>query len=149
MTGRVKDWRFAVRLFHRRHVYEHNGGEVDQKYLDDSGDTSVKLKQHIHETAPSTPSSQRIVGKLSRDRTPAAISIFPSGLNGTVRCPAVGHQVVPGAGCSRMGRRYAARSLLSSWTCGRFSRSTPSIRSMRDRTSSSDRGFDLAALGPA
>jgi hypothetical protein len=37
-------------MFHRRHVYEHNGGEVDQKYLDDSGDSTVRLKQHIHET---------------------------------------------------------------------------------------------------
>lgn len=48
----IKDaeWNSIVRMFHRRHVYEHNGGEVDQKYLDDSGDTSVKLKQHIHET---------------------------------------------------------------------------------------------------
>jgi hypothetical protein len=42
--------RFVVKMFHRRHVYEHNGGEVDQKYIDDSGDTSVRLKQHIHET---------------------------------------------------------------------------------------------------
>lgn len=32
------------------HVYEHNGGEVDQKYLDNSGDATVRLKQHIHET---------------------------------------------------------------------------------------------------
>lgn len=48
----IKDgeWSAIVRMFHRRHVYEHNGGEVDQKYLDDSGDTSVRLKQHIHET---------------------------------------------------------------------------------------------------
>lgn len=48
----IKDseWKAIVRMFHRRHVYEHNGGEVDQKYLDDSGDTSVKLKQHIHES---------------------------------------------------------------------------------------------------
>jgi hypothetical protein len=48
----IKDaeWNSIVRMFHRRHVYEHNGGEVDQKYLDDSGDTTVKLKQHIHET---------------------------------------------------------------------------------------------------
>lgn len=48
----IKDaeWASVVRMFHRRHVYEHNGGEVDQKYLEDSGDTSVKLKQHIHET---------------------------------------------------------------------------------------------------
>jgi len=37
-------------MFYRRHVYEHNGGEVDQRYLVDSGDTTVRLKQRIHET---------------------------------------------------------------------------------------------------
>ncbi|MBY4870766.1 hypothetical protein K6W76_30450 [Burkholderia anthina] len=41
---------FATRMFHRRHVYEHNGGEVDQRYLDESGDKTVRLKQHIQET---------------------------------------------------------------------------------------------------
>lgn len=40
----------AERMFHRRHVYEHNGGEVDQRYIDKSGDTSVKIKQMIRET---------------------------------------------------------------------------------------------------
>lgn len=52
MADGIKDseWNFVVRMFHRRHVYEHNGGEVDQKYLDDSKDNSVKLKQHIRET---------------------------------------------------------------------------------------------------
>ena len=40
----------AVRMFQRRHVYEHSGGEVDQEYLDQSGDISVVLKQRIHET---------------------------------------------------------------------------------------------------
>ena len=40
----------ATRFFQRRHVYEHNGGEVDEKYLRDSGDTSVRLKQSIRET---------------------------------------------------------------------------------------------------
>jgi hypothetical protein len=39
----------GIRFF-RRHVFEHNGGEVDQRYLDESGDTSVRLKQHIRET---------------------------------------------------------------------------------------------------
>ncbi|OTP74276.1 hypothetical protein [Caballeronia sordidicola] len=39
-----------ARWFHRRHVYEHNGGEVDERYLKESGDTTVWLKQHIHET---------------------------------------------------------------------------------------------------
>jgi hypothetical protein len=42
--------RFVGIRFFRRHVFEHNGGEVNQRYLDDSGDTSVRLKQHIHET---------------------------------------------------------------------------------------------------
>ena len=37
-------------MFYRRHIYEHNGGEVDQKYLDESGDTTVRLKQVIRET---------------------------------------------------------------------------------------------------
>jgi len=37
-------------MFYRRHIYEHNGGEVDQKYLAKSGDTTVRLKQVIRET---------------------------------------------------------------------------------------------------
>jgi len=50
-SGMEKDeCNFVTIKFHRRHVYEHNGGEVDQKYLDHSGDTTVQLKQHIRET---------------------------------------------------------------------------------------------------
>jgi len=40
----------ATRSFQRRHVYEHNGGEVDEKYLRDSNDDSVRLKQTIRES---------------------------------------------------------------------------------------------------
>ncbi len=36
------EYGFVVRMFLRRHVYEHNAGEVDQKYLDDSGDNTIK-----------------------------------------------------------------------------------------------------------
>lgn len=46
---RDADFERAVRMFLRRHVYEHNGGEVSQTYLEKSGDTTVCLKQHIHE----------------------------------------------------------------------------------------------------
>lgn len=50
-AGMKEDEIRAVELmFYRRHVYEHNGGEADQKYLDKSGDTTVRLRQHIHET---------------------------------------------------------------------------------------------------
>ena len=31
------DVAFAKLMFHRRHVYEHNGGEADGKYIADSG----------------------------------------------------------------------------------------------------------------
>ena len=37
-------------MLFRRHIYEHNGGEVDQQYLNRSGDTSVRLKQVIRES---------------------------------------------------------------------------------------------------
>jgi len=37
-------------MFYRRHLYEHNGGEVDQKYLDNTGEKTLQVKQHIRET---------------------------------------------------------------------------------------------------
>ena len=43
------EWKDATLKFHRRHVYEHSAGEVDQKYIDDTGDTSVQVKQRIRE----------------------------------------------------------------------------------------------------
>lgn len=43
------DVRFADLRFHRRHVYEHRGGLVDQKYLDESGDDK-RVGQSLKET---------------------------------------------------------------------------------------------------
>lgn len=37
----ARDVEFICPMFHRRHVSEHNGGEVHRKYLDDSGNMSV------------------------------------------------------------------------------------------------------------
>jgi hypothetical protein len=34
-------------MFNRRHVLTHNGGRIDQEYLDKTGDTTVKLHQKI------------------------------------------------------------------------------------------------------
>lgn len=44
------DIEFLALRFHRRHVFEHKGGEADEHYLTSSGDTSVKLKQTIRES---------------------------------------------------------------------------------------------------
>jgi endogenous inhibitor of DNA gyrase (YacG/DUF329 family) len=53
---------FAKRMFHRRHVYEHKGGEADEKYIKDSGD-AVRLKQRLHNTKEE---SHNLIGILLR-----------------------------------------------------------------------------------
>jgi len=40
-----KDHKFLYRMFNRRHLFIHNAGRVDQEYLDNTGDTSVRLNQ--------------------------------------------------------------------------------------------------------
>ncbi|WP_281993240.1 hypothetical protein [Sulfitobacter geojensis] len=43
---------FCIKMFHRRHVYEHLGGEADDKYIQATGD-NVRLKQALTETQAS------------------------------------------------------------------------------------------------
>lgn len=54
-------------MFCRRHIYEHNGGEVDQKYLDNSGDTTVRLKQVIRETQEGAHALLGALVKMARN----------------------------------------------------------------------------------
>jgi hypothetical protein len=54
-------------MFFRRHIYEHNGGEVDQKYLDESGDTTVRLKQMIRETQEAAHALAGSLVKMARN----------------------------------------------------------------------------------
>ncbi|MBU6464839.1 MAG: hypothetical protein KGK01_09925 [Bradyrhizobium sp.] len=57
----------VTRSFQRRHVYEHNGGEVDEKYLRDSGDTSVRLKQTIREAQAGVHEFASLVLRMARN----------------------------------------------------------------------------------
>lgn len=50
-------------MFYRRHLYEHNGGEVDEKYLEKSGDATVRFKQVIRE---SQESAHALLGTLTK-----------------------------------------------------------------------------------
>jgi hypothetical protein len=70
--------RVVERMFHRRHVYEHNGGEVDQNYLDKSGDTTVRLKQHIHETQQGAHDLMSSLVKMARNVHGAFQELFPA-----------------------------------------------------------------------
>lgn len=65
------------RMFCRRHVYEHNGGEVDQRYIDNSGDTTVRLKQHIHETKEGAHDLMASLVKMARNVHRQFHELFP------------------------------------------------------------------------
>jgi hypothetical protein len=41
----TEDMRFVSIMFNKRHVFTHNAGRVDQEYIDNTGDTSVKINQ--------------------------------------------------------------------------------------------------------
>jgi hypothetical protein len=72
-----EDRTFAAMMFHRRHVYEHNGGEVDEDYISQSGDTSVRLKQALHETQDSAHRTVGIVLRMARNLHDAFHEILP------------------------------------------------------------------------
>ena len=71
------DISFAILMFHRRHVYEHNGGEVDEKYIRDSGDTSVRVKQVIRESPESASRIAEIVLTIAGNIHHGFHEIFP------------------------------------------------------------------------
>jgi hypothetical protein len=71
------DIEFTVLMFHRRHIYEHNGGEVDEKYIRDSGDTTVKPKQVIRETKESVLRIAELVLRLAKNLHDGFHLIFP------------------------------------------------------------------------
>lgn len=72
-----EDVEFGKLMFHRRHVYEHNGGEVDEKYLRDSGDKTVRLKQVIRETREDAHRVASLVAKLAANLHEGFHDIFP------------------------------------------------------------------------
>jgi hypothetical protein len=59
------DVEFAKLMFHRRHVYEHKGGEADEKYIAESGDASVRLKQALRETQESAHRTASLVSRMA------------------------------------------------------------------------------------
>jgi hypothetical protein len=68
---------FAKLMFFRRHIYEHNGGEADEKYIQESGDRSVKPKQLLRETSENAYRIIALVQKMSQNLTSAFEDILP------------------------------------------------------------------------
>jgi hypothetical protein len=71
------DIRFATLMFHRRHVYEHKGGEADEKYIQDSGD-NVRVKQALRETQESAHRTVNVVSKLVANLHAGFHQLFPA-----------------------------------------------------------------------
>ena len=67
---------FAELMFHRRHVYEHKGGEADEKYISDSSD-SVRVKQALRESQESAHRIANVVIKLATNLHTGFHEIFP------------------------------------------------------------------------
>lgn len=69
---------FCTIGFHRRHVYEHRGGEADEKYIAESGDTSVKLKQALRETQETVHRLAGLVFRMAANIHSGFHTIFPA-----------------------------------------------------------------------
>jgi hypothetical protein len=62
---KADDVDFVILMFHRRHVYEHLGGEADEKYIADSGDVAVRPKQALRETQESLHRLIAIIARMA------------------------------------------------------------------------------------
>jgi len=67
---------FAKLMFHRRHVYEHLGGEADAKYIADSGD-NVRVGQALRESTETAHRIVSIVHKMACNVHAGFHEIFP------------------------------------------------------------------------
>ena len=72
----AEDRAFGTKMFHRRHVYEHRGGEADEKYIADSGD-NVRPKQALRETQESAHRTASFVLKLAGNIHRGFHEMFP------------------------------------------------------------------------
>jgi hypothetical protein len=70
------DVAFATLMFHRRHIYEHKGGEADEKYIRESGD-NVRPKQALRETKESAHRTVNVVSRLATNLHAGFHEIFP------------------------------------------------------------------------
>ena len=64
---RKKDQLLVTIMFLRRHLYEHNGGVVDQAYLDQTNDKTVRLNQLIKEDKNSVHEALNSIVKMAKN----------------------------------------------------------------------------------
>jgi hypothetical protein len=63
LRGIDDDLKFVEMMMERRHIFEHNGGVVDERYLRLSGDPAAKIGVIVRETREN---AHRLIGILMR-----------------------------------------------------------------------------------
>ncbi|WP_407148038.1 hypothetical protein [Bradyrhizobium sp. ORS 86] len=63
LRGMADELSFAKLMMHRRHIYEHNGGVADDRYVRESGDQDARAGILIRE---SQANAHRLIGLLNR-----------------------------------------------------------------------------------
>ena len=64
VSGEDRD--FLNRMFNRRHLFTHRAGQVDQEYLDNTGDTSVRLNQVVRVRSNEIKRLIKLVGQAGQ-----------------------------------------------------------------------------------
>jgi len=77
---------FAKRMFHSRNVYEHRGGQADQKYVNDSGESDVRVGQALRESIETAHRIVGIVHKMARNVHDGFHEIIPVDQRSIERC---------------------------------------------------------------
>ena len=68
---------FVKTRFFRRHVFEHSGGQVTQRYLDDSADETVKLNELLREKQEDVHTLLGFLSRLARNLHDGFHQLFP------------------------------------------------------------------------
>lgn len=68
---------FVKIKFLRRHVFEHSGGQVTQRYLEDSGDTAVKVNELLREKQEDVHMLLSLLSRLARNLHDGFHQLFP------------------------------------------------------------------------
>ncbi len=77
---------FLSIMFQRRHVFEHNGGVVDERYLERSGDTNLRLGQAIRETHENAARFAKTITNLAKKLDEGFHEILPPNETAVRRC---------------------------------------------------------------
>ncbi len=76
-TLTADDVQFAELMFRRRQIYEHNGSVADEKYLAESGDSTVRKGQVVHQSMESAHRIMSLIAKMGQALHQGFHEIFP------------------------------------------------------------------------